>query len=103
MEMAPRATSAKIAGLTAGQSYRFTVAAKNRRLFAVPDMIKAYRALLAHHRGQVERVLQVGGVGRAELDPLPRAGVLELRCRPPSFAPPVASYTGVLDIFGARS
>jgi F-type H+-transporting ATPase subunit delta len=29
------------------------VAAKNRRLFAVPDMIKAFGRLLARHRGEV--------------------------------------------------
>jgi len=30
------------------------LAARNRRLFAVPDMITAYRRLLASHRGEVE-------------------------------------------------
>ena len=39
----------KIEGLTANF---LGLAARNRRLFAVPDMIKAYRALLARHRGQ---------------------------------------------------
>jgi F-type H+-transporting ATPase subunit delta len=39
----------KIEGLTANF---LRLAARNRRLFAVPDMIKAYRALLARHRGQ---------------------------------------------------
>jgi len=38
-----------IEGLTANF---LGLAARNRRLFAVPDMIKAYRALLARHRGQ---------------------------------------------------
>jgi F-type H+-transporting ATPase subunit delta len=28
------------------------LAAKNRRLFAVPDMIRGYRAMLARHRGE---------------------------------------------------
>jgi F-type H+-transporting ATPase subunit delta len=28
------------------------LAAKNRRLFAVPDMIRAFRAMLARHRGE---------------------------------------------------
>lgn len=40
---------AGIAGL-AGNFVRLT--ARNRRLFAVPAMIKAYRALLAAHRGE---------------------------------------------------
>ena len=39
----------KIDGLTANF---LKLVAKNRRLFATPDMIKAFRALLAHHRGQ---------------------------------------------------
>jgi len=39
----------KIEGLTANF---LGLAAKNHRLFAVPDMIKAYRTLLARHRGQ---------------------------------------------------
>jgi F-type H+-transporting ATPase subunit delta len=38
-----------IEGLTANF---LKVVAKNRRLFAVPEMIKAFRALLARHRGQ---------------------------------------------------
>ena len=39
----------KIEGLTANF---LGLIAKNRRLFAAPDMIKAFRALLARHRGQ---------------------------------------------------
>jgi len=39
----------KIEGLTANF---LKLVAKNRRLFATPDMIKAFRALLARHRGQ---------------------------------------------------
>ena len=39
----------QIEGLTANF---LKLAAKNRRLFAVPDMIKAFRALVAQHRGQ---------------------------------------------------
>jgi F-type H+-transporting ATPase subunit delta len=39
----------QIEGLTANF---LKLAAKNRRLFAVPDMIKAFRALLARHRGE---------------------------------------------------
>jgi F-type H+-transporting ATPase subunit delta len=39
----------KIEGLTANF---LKLIAKNRRLFAAPDMIKAFRALLARHRGQ---------------------------------------------------
>ena len=39
----------KIDGLTANF---LKLVAKNRRLFATPDMIKAFRTLLAHHRGQ---------------------------------------------------
>jgi F-type H+-transporting ATPase subunit delta len=39
----------KIEGLTRNF---LLLAAKNRRLFAVPDMIGAYRAMLARHRGE---------------------------------------------------
>jgi F-type H+-transporting ATPase subunit delta len=39
----------QIEGLTANF---LKLIAKNRRLFAAPDMIKAFRALLARHRGQ---------------------------------------------------
>lgn len=39
----------KIEGLAANF---LKLVAKNRRLFAAPDMIKAFRALLARHRGQ---------------------------------------------------
>ncbi len=39
----------KIEGLTANF---LKLVAKNRRLFASPDMIKAFRSLLANHRGQ---------------------------------------------------
>jgi F-type H+-transporting ATPase subunit delta len=39
----------KIEGLTANF---LKLVAKNRRLFATPDMIKAFRTLLARHRGQ---------------------------------------------------
>jgi len=42
---------AQIGGL-AGNFFRLI--AKNRRLFALPDMIKAFRALTARARGQVE-------------------------------------------------
>src|SRR5262245_18715653 len=44
----------KIEGLTANF---VKLAAKNRRLFAVPDMIKAFRALVAQHRGQTSAVV----------------------------------------------
>jgi F-type H+-transporting ATPase subunit delta len=39
----------KIEGLT--KNFLLLVA-KNRRLFAAPDMIRAFRAMLAHHRGE---------------------------------------------------
>jgi F-type H+-transporting ATPase subunit delta len=39
----------KIEGLTRNF---LLLAAKNRRLFAVPDMIRAFRAMLARHRGE---------------------------------------------------
>ena len=39
----------KIEGLTANF---LKLIARNRRLYAAPDMIKAFRALLARHRGQ---------------------------------------------------
>ena len=39
----------RIEGLTANF---LKLIAKNRRLFALPDMIKAFRALVARHRGQ---------------------------------------------------
>ncbi len=35
----------------------FRLIAKNRRLFAVPDMIRAYRALAARSRGEVEALV----------------------------------------------
>jgi F-type H+-transporting ATPase subunit delta len=35
------------------------LAAQNRRLFAVPDMIKAFRKLLARHRGEVSAGITV--------------------------------------------
>lgn len=41
---------AGIKGLTANF---IRLVAKNRRLFAVPDMIRGYRQLLARHRGEV--------------------------------------------------
>lgn len=41
---------AEIGGLTANF---LSLIAKNRRLFAVTDMIRAFRALLAQHRGEV--------------------------------------------------
>ena len=42
-------TKIEIEGLTANF---LKLIAKNRRLFAAPDMVKAFRALLARHRGQ---------------------------------------------------
>ena len=42
----------KIEGLTRNF---LLLAAKNRRLFAIPDMIRAFRAMLARHRGEIER------------------------------------------------
>ena len=42
----------QIEGLTANF---LKLIARNRRLFAAPDMIKAFRALLARHRGQTSR------------------------------------------------
>ena len=41
--------SLKIEGLTRNF---LLLAAKNRRLFATPDMIRAFRAMLARHRGE---------------------------------------------------
>ena len=49
----------EIEGLTANF---LKLVAKNRRLFAAPDMIKAFRALLARHRG---RDIRRGHLGRA--------------------------------------
>jgi F-type H+-transporting ATPase subunit delta len=40
----------KIEGLTRNF---LLLAAKNRRLFATPDMIRAFRAMLARHRGEI--------------------------------------------------
>ena len=40
----------KIEGLTRNF---LLLAAKNRRLFATPDMIRAFRAMLARHRGEM--------------------------------------------------
>ena len=44
----------QIDGLTANF---LKLIARNRRLFATPDMIKAFRALLARHRGQTSAVV----------------------------------------------
>ena len=44
-----RSKRLEIEGLTANF---LKLIARNRRLFAAPDMIKAFRALLARHRGQ---------------------------------------------------
>jgi len=44
----------QIDGLTANF---LKLIARNRRLFATPDMIKAFRALLARHRGQASAVV----------------------------------------------
>jgi F-type H+-transporting ATPase subunit delta len=42
------------AGIGGGLAARFLkVVASNRRLFAVRDMIKGFRALVAHHKGEV--------------------------------------------------
>ena len=49
-----RAVSAVLAraGISGLAANLIKIAAQNRRLFVVPDMIKAYRALLAAHRGE---------------------------------------------------
>jgi len=49
-----RALSAVLEALKIGRltANFLKLAARNRRLFAVPDMIGAFRALLARHRGQ---------------------------------------------------
>jgi F-type H+-transporting ATPase subunit delta len=44
----------KIEGLT--KNFLLLVA-KNRRLFAAPDMIRAYRAMLARHRGETSAMV----------------------------------------------
>jgi F-type H+-transporting ATPase subunit delta len=41
------------AGLTGFGANFIRLAARNRRLFAVPDMIRSYKAKLAAHRGEV--------------------------------------------------
>ncbi|MGI9408339.1 MAG: F0F1 ATP synthase subunit delta [Hyphomicrobiaceae bacterium] len=51
-EKAVSAVLAK-AGVDALTANFFKLVATNRRLFSVPDMIKAFRALLAQHRGEV--------------------------------------------------
>ena len=61
----------KVAGLTA----RFLgLVAKNRRLFAVRDMIGAYRALLATHRGEITaEVVSARGLNNDEMAALKAA------------------------------
>lgn len=50
------------------------LAAQNRRLFAVPDMIKAFRQLLARHRGEVAAEVTVAeGLSGAHLEALKEA------------------------------
>ena len=50
------------------------VAAKNRRLFAVPDMITAYGRLLARHRGEVSaEVTSADSLSDAHVDDLKSA------------------------------
>lgn len=41
------------AGIAGYAASFITLAAQNRRLFAVPDMIASYKALVAEHRGEV--------------------------------------------------
>ena len=48
----------QIEGLTANF---LKLIARNRRLFAAPDMIKAFRALLARHRGQTSAEVTSAG------------------------------------------
>jgi F-type H+-transporting ATPase subunit delta len=60
---------AEIGGL-AGNLIR--LAAKNRRLFAVPDMITAYGRLLARHRGEVSAVV-------TSAEPLSETHISELK------------------------
>lgn len=60
---------AEIGGLVANLT---KVAAKNRRLFAVPDMIIAYGRLLARHRGEVSAEV-------TSADPLTDAHISELK------------------------
>ena len=58
----------QIEGLTANF---LKLLARNRRLFATPDMIKAFRALLARHRGQT--CAEVISACQARGRPSPRA------------------------------
>jgi F-type H+-transporting ATPase subunit delta len=60
---------AEIGGL-AGNLIR--LAAKNRRLFAVPDMVTAFGVLLARHRGEVSAVV-------TSAEPLSESHVSELK------------------------
>ncbi|MHA1108541.1 MAG: F0F1 ATP synthase subunit delta [Alphaproteobacteria bacterium] len=54
---------------------RFTgVAVANRRLFALPDMIEAWSALLSRHRGEVTaEVISATALGQAQLDAVTEA------------------------------
>lgn len=59
---------AEIGGLTGNF---IKLVARNRRLFAIRDMIKAYRALLAEHRGEVTaEVTSAEKLSDAQLDAL---------------------------------
>jgi F-type H+-transporting ATPase subunit delta len=47
------------AGITGLAANFFTLVAANRRLFAVRDMVKAFRALVARHKGEVSAEVTV--------------------------------------------
>jgi F-type H+-transporting ATPase subunit delta len=66
-----------IEGLTANF---LKLIAKNRRLFAAPDMIRAFRALLAQHRGQTSaEVTSAAPLGEAQVRALQAALKAALR------------------------
>ena len=48
------------AGITGLVGNFLRVVARNRRLFAIPGMIKAFRSIAAEQRGEVDRRCRVG-------------------------------------------
>jgi F-type H+-transporting ATPase subunit delta len=59
------------AGITGLAANFLRVITTNRRLFAVRDMIRAYRALVARHKGEVSAQVTVAeALGEANLDAL---------------------------------
>jgi F-type H+-transporting ATPase subunit delta len=93
------------AGLTGFGANFVRLAARNRRLFAVPEMIRAYKAKLAAHRGEVvATVTSAAPLSDAEISDLKAALVGEVGGRQVNLSASVdASLIGGLVIkLGSR-